>query len=353
MPHQLFQSFSQVDGSTTRKYGGTGLGLAISKQLVEMMDGTIGVDSEEGVGSAFWFTAQLGKQVTGVVPATPPPNGTPRQVLVGVAHPTEREVLAHYLTHWGFAPTLVASAEAAHHHLTDPSRFEAFIVDQHLPDGDGCDLVAALRQHPQGAGVAVTVLIPPGVDTRTLTPKYQVTLVRKPLRQAALQAALLEGLNHAEAPLALVTNGVADPTTQPAHQIRILLVEDNRINQKVAQRHLERLGYTCDIATNGVEGVAAWQSGTYAAILMDLQMPEMDGLEATAAIRKQETDGMHIPIIALTANALEGERQRCLSHGMNDYIAKPFKQDTLAAVLRHWTAVGSHDGVGRPNTSRA
>ncbi|GIV59459.1 MAG: histidine kinase [Rhodothermaceae bacterium] len=358
---RLFQSFSQVDGSTTRRYGGTGLGLAISRQLVEMMGGEIGVESEVGKGSTFAFTVRLRRQSEATEDGRTAGRLTGRRVLIVDDNATNRRILELQTKAWGMAPTLAASgpealailrAEAVEQHP-----FDLVILDHMMPEMNGLEVAARIKEDPRLAATRILLL------TSYLDTEHQATARRigieatmnKPARQSYLfkkLVALVEGPDPEEmAPRGQGPATDKAPTPSRAEKGRILVVEDNVVNQKVAVHHLNRLGYRADVASHGREALTALARADYDLILMDIQMPEMDGFEATAHIREREPAGTRIPIVAMTANAMEGERQRCLESGMDDYIAKPFKQKELAQVLAHWigqpAGVVPPDGTGR------
>jgi two-component system, sensor histidine kinase and response regulator len=347
---RLFQSFSQGDSSTTRQYGGTGLGLAISKQLVEMMGGTIGVDSSLGRGSTFWFTVRLAKQPASAQP-TPLPAGDlrGRRVLIVDDNATNRMILRHQVTAWGIGADEAASGPLALETLRAAAMrdepYDLVILDMQMPGMDGLELARQIKADP-----ALALL--PLVMLTSITQRAHEELVRqagiaayltKPVRQSQLFDCLMLVMGtptEAARPSPRATRPLinrhrlaeAKARTHP----RVLVAEDNRVNQKVAVRLLEKLGYRADVAANGHEVVEALARIPYAVVLMDCQMPRMDGYEATAAIRQREGPSRHTPIIAMTAHAMQGDRERVLAAGMDDYIAKPVQADALATVLRRW-----------------
>jgi signal transduction histidine kinase/DNA-binding response OmpR family regulator len=346
----LFQSFSQADSSTTRQYGGTGLGLAIAKQLAEMMGGSIGVDSTPGQGSTFWFTVRLAKQ-----PASA--QTTPhlevdlrgRRVLIVDDNATNRTILHHLVTAWDISADGAASGQLALGMLrTAAMRHEPYdlaLLDMQMPAMDGLELARQIKADPVLAGlplVMLTSITQRGHEELVLQAGIAAYLT-KPVRQSQLFDCLMLVIGTSTQAV-----GPSSRTTRPlidryrlaqvkAHaQARILVAEDNVINQKVAVRLLERLGYRADVAGNGHEVVEALARISYAAVLMDCQMPQMDGYEATVAIRQREGSSRHTPIIAMTANAMQGDREKVLAAGMDDYITKPVGAAALAAVLRRW-----------------
>jgi signal transduction histidine kinase/DNA-binding response OmpR family regulator len=363
----LFAAFSQVDGSTSRRHGGTGLGLAISKQLAELMDGCIGVESERRVGSTFWFTARLMKPSGGATsahPARPPrPELGSRRVLVVDDNATNRSILERQLASWGIESVSVEDGPRALALLRAAGEppFDLAILDMQMPGMDGLELARAIKAHPVTQTVPLILLTSMGL--RGLAEEARragiAVCLSKPVRQSHLYDCLAtalaawgddtpgdvgrvnaappgQGLHRVAAAVRGHSVGMAAPYA------RVLVAEDNVVNQKVTCRMLEKVGYRVDVVGDGAEALEALTRIAYDAVLMDCQMPEMDGFEATAAIRAREWGGAsarperRMPIIALTANALQGERERCLAAGMDDYISKPVKLDELAAVLRRW-----------------
>lgn len=371
---RLFQSFSQVDASTTRRYGGTGLGLAISQQLSQMMGGQIGVESEVGIGSTFWFTVQV--EVASAATYTDEGSldshalhegvslsGLPmnadlvgKRVLIVDDNATNRRILFHQTSRWGMAPEMAEDAQTALMMLRNTADrgtpYDLAILDFMMPRMDGFGLATAIKEDPRIAAIPLLMLTSYSQRGHRERAGHLgiAAYIAKPVRQTQLHAALVHLLGSPSLPIPLgirptgdiaslsATNAKSASLATASNKGFILIAEDNSVNQKVALRQVERLGYRAEVVNNGKEVVAALLHTHYDAILMDCQMPEMDGFEATAAIREMEREGRmpHIPIIALTANALTGEDQVCLAAGMDDYISKPVKMEVLDVALAKW-----------------
>lgn len=338
---KLFQAFTQVDASTTRKYGGTGLGLAICRQIVEMMGGQIGVESQEGRGSCFWFEIPclLGTAVEESPLHTAGLAGK-RVLLVDDNH-TNLEISAYHLRHWGLEVLTATNARTALELLSHPQPdllpIDLALLDMQMPDVDGLTLGRQIRQLPQASTIPLVMLTSLGQTDPQCRAEFDAYLV-KPVRPSRLFNTLLALLNSPVPETVPPTTVAPEPSIEcPRPSLRILIAEDNITNQKVALRQLKNLGYGADVVSNGLEAVQAWETVGYDLIFMDCQMPEMDGFEATRQIRAKESlTATHVPIIALTANAMPEDRQRCQAAGMDDYLSKPVRKQDLAAKLLQW-----------------
>ncbi|MGA7142904.1 MAG: response regulator [Desulfobacterales bacterium] len=345
---RLFKSFSQVDSSTTRKFGGTGLGLAISRQLAELMGGRIGVESQEGKGSTFWFTAIFKKQPEwDKAEISVPEDIRKKHILIVDDNATNRFVLKEQLKLWGCRYKEASSGEQALETLRlaraerDPC--EIAIIDMQMPGMDGETLGQKIKQDPDLKNTILVLLTSLGKwsDARRIERTGFAAYLTKPVKQSQLYDCL-----------AMVTGASAElPKDQPAttvtryavaddkkHQLRILLVEDNMTNQKVALNILKRFGYNTDAVVNGKEAIKALEMIPYDIVLMDCQMPEMDGYEATGEIRNPASKVLdhEVPVIAMTAHAIKGDRERCLEAGMDDYLCKPVNPRELCDMIEKW-----------------
>jgi PAS domain S-box-containing protein len=334
---RLFQPFSQADSSTTRRFGGTGLGLAICRELVELMSGRIGVDSTLGHGAEFWFEVPLVPAASG---ASPPDRVVPlhgQRILVVDDHAPNRLLLRTWLEHWGCTVVDAPDADAALAALDRAERrFDAALIDLQMPRVDGRMLGAMLRSRPDGAmpRLLLTSMGTP-LTTRERDDDGFAAVLEKPLRAQQLCQALAGALGRALPPAAPATAPVA-PSAAPIASGRVLLVEDNATNQLLAKRLLERYGCTVDVANHGGEALRALAATRYRMVFMDCQMPEMDGFEATRRLRLGEagSDAARVTVVAMTAHAMPGDRERCLAAGMDDYLTKPIDRAELERVLR-------------------
>ena len=334
----IFEAFSQADTSTTRKYGGTGLGLTISARLTEMMGGLIWLESDVGRGSCFHFTARLGIGASLEPEATEPIDLHGLAVLVVDDNSTNREFLRGLLVRWNMRPQTEDGAETALAALRraqetgDP--FRLVLTDCHMPIADGFTLAERIKQDPQFAGIGILMLSSAGQrgDAARCRQIGISGYLTKPISQPELRRAIESAVGGRQA---------SEPTLVTRHslrenrrRLRVLVAEDNAVNQRVAARILERAGHSVVIANNGREALAVVASQDIDVILMDVQMPEMDGVEATALLREGEKlTGAHLPVIALTAHAMKGDREHCLSAGMDGYISKPLRADELLEAL--------------------
>ncbi len=352
---RLFEAFSQADASTTRRYGGTGLGLAISARLVELMGGTIGVDSEEGTGSTFWFTARLAKG-SELVTRLPSPRSdlAGLRVLVVDDNATNRDVLEQMLSAWGIEVATAESGAVALHLLRDAAgrqdAVDLVVLDLNMPEMDGVGVARCIAEDPSIAGVRTVLLTSSAQrgEAREARGAGVDGFLAKPVRQSHLYDCLATVMGDRDRVAPLVTRDRL-VEERGRNRARLLVAEDNTVNQKLATHLLEKMGYRVDLAANGEEAVRAVALVAYSAVLMDCHMPELDGYEATAAIRRMELDGDHTPIIAMTASAMEGDRDRCLAAGMDDYVSKPVNTRELAAALeRHSRGNGHSPPVDAP-----
>jgi PAS domain S-box-containing protein len=337
---RLFHSFTQADASTTRRYGGTGLGLAISRRLVELMGGEISVTSEPGAGSAFSFTAAF----PGHSGPRPAPTGLAgRRALVAGGGEEMRasviDALAREGLHVRGAADRAQTESALHAAIDAGAPFEVLLVDAALAGGD-VGLLADLERGERPIGIPRILLVPFGrpMAPALLAEVHATASVFKPVRRSNLRRALTAALGGQE-PVAALPQRDSSGTPETPAGAHVLLVEDNPVNQKLALAILKRMGHRIDLAGNGREAVEATAKRRYDVILMDCQMPEMDGFEATRSIREQAAEGYHTPIIAMTANALEGDRERCLAAGMDEYLTKPIRPARLEEMLARFLGV--------------
>jgi len=344
----LFKAFSQADGSTTRKYGGTGLGLAISKKLVNLMDGEMKVESEPGKGSAFSFAALFEKQTLALKPAARHDLNDLR-VLIVDDNATNREILTHHTRDWKMRSALAASGPQALEMMREAAALDPFdlaILDMQMPDMDGLMLGREIKKDPKIAATRLIMLTSLGnqMDAEDMKAAGIEACVLKPVKQSRLFNRIAEIMaNHTPLARKIGSTGsvklsglaIAKPAVVDVKPVRILLAEDNVINQKVAVGLLHNMGYKADVANNGLEVLSALALRPYDLILMDCQMPELDGYETTQRIRSTpEFANMHI--VAMTANAMRGESEKCIDAGMNDYLSKPVRLEALRDMVARW-----------------
>ena len=357
----VFEPFKQGDGSTTRKYGGTGLGLTISSQLAALMGGRIWAESEPGKGSAFHFTARLGLAETPAPTVDPVRPGSELEgisVLVADESATSRTILQEMLAGWGIRSVAVAGISPAMTALTtaiaegDP--FSVVILDIRISGGSGFELVRNIRRAPAEGGPVVIVLTPgPRAGDEEISRTLGIAAyLHKPVSQSELMDAMMIAIAGRSPGPAIAVVEAADSPAVALRPLRILVAEDNRVNQRLLVRMLERRGHSVALVSNGREAVGALTCEIFDIALLDIQMPEMGGLEATAAIRARENSlrerggaAVHIPIVAITANAMKGDRERCLGAGMDGYITKPICQQELFGVIENMLIIKETDSA--------
>ena len=339
---RLFRPFAQADSSTTRKFGGTGLGLAICRQLVELMGGRLDLVSAPGRGSTFWFELSLARTESASAPARSQDTTIAgHRTLIVDDNATNRKILRQQLRAWGIDAVEAVDAEhalglaAAAAQAGQP--FDVGVIDLNMPGMDGIELAAALSADPATTEITLFLLSSSGQRLTSAEAHLRgfAATMTKPVRPSELFDCLVSNLDEGVDPIADSPAAIQRPDSSEVMGV-ILLVEDNTVNQLVGSRILANLGYDFDVANHGGEAVAAVRERRYDAILMDCQMPEMDGYEATAAIRRIEGTTAHTPIIAMTAAAMEGDREACLTAGMDDYITKPARPPAIAAALQRW-----------------
>ncbi len=355
----IFAPFSQADSSTTRKYGGTGLGLTISTRLVEMMGGKMWVESEVGRGSQFHFTARLGlsdaKEIK-IGSIAPPEILRGARVLIVDDNRTNRRILEGMLSRWEMISVSVEEGQQALDALSGARAagqpFSLVLTDMHMPKMDGFTLVEQIRKRPELATATIMMLTSAGHrgDAARCQELGVAAYLLKPIRQSELREAIARVLGaHAQnGAIPLITRYSLHDGRDPAASLHVLLAEDNAVNQRLAVRLLEKRGHRVTVAGNGAEALTAMGKQDFDLVFMDVQMPEMDGLEATAVIRgKEKITRKHQPIIALTAHAMKGDREKCITAGMDGYLTKPIRPQELDDVLEDY--IGAANGVGGPN----
>lgn len=342
---RLFQPFTQVDSSINRQYGGTGLGLVICQRLSEMMGGRTWVESEVGQGSTFYFSI--------VAKANPalPQNSTDqsrspllgKRLLVVDDNATNRRILSLQGQSWGMVVWEAKSGVEALNWVESGEQFDIAILDLQMPHMDGLTLAATLKTHPGTKNLPLIVLTSMGkLELEdSINSIHCTAFLNKPIKQSQLHNTLLQILGEQPIKVRQPAPATADPLLAERHPLRILLAEDNVVNQKVALQLLQRIGYRADIAGNGLEVLEALHRQTYDVVLMDVQMPQMDGLTATQAIRQKWTEAQRPYIVAMTANAMQGDRQICLDAGMDDYVSKPIRMDELKQALSKCLPISS------------
>jgi CheY-like chemotaxis protein len=335
---RLFQSFSQVDASTTRRYGGTGLGLAISRRLSELMGGRMWVESEVGEGSTFHFTirAEAAPVPTPEYLQGARPDLKGKRVLIVDDNETNRRILVLQTEAWGMAPRETASPAEALGWVRSGDALDVAILDMQMPEMDGLMLAAEIQKERDAGELPLVMLTSLGRQEAGMGEVKWAAFLTKPVKASQLYDALVGIFATAvreEPDAERLVGSQFDAEMGKRQPLRILLAEDNAVNQKLALRLLERMGYRADLAANGLEVLEALQRQTYDVVLMDVQMPEVDGLEATRRIRGEIAEGVQPQIIAMTANAMKEDREICLAAGMDDYISKPIRVEDLVGAL--------------------
>jgi len=347
---RVFESFSQADASTTRKHGGMGVGLSTAKQLVELMGGMIGVDSTPGKGSTFWFTLPFEKRTSDKLPVAASKLSFPgSRALIVDESETSRKIIEHNLSSWGLRSRSAAGNDQAIERLKaevllgDP--YKAVIFDLRSRSIDGLELARRIKADPKIADTALIMMIPLGeqIDDEAIRDRGVSSYLTKPVEPSelfdCLTLALARDFRRANEATVTPSAPLEPLRTVPAGEVKILIAEDKPLNRKLTMSQLQSLGYSADAVSNGQEALDAIKRKPYDVILMDCQMPVMDGYQATMEIRKHEGPKRRTCIIAMTAHAMEGDREKCLAAGMDDYLSKPTRQQDLAAALAKWAGV--------------
>ena len=355
----IFEKFTQADASMTRRYGGTGLGLAISKQIVEFMGGTIGVSSTLGRGSTFWFTVRLGLDKAPQTRTILSASLVGVRVLVVDRNKINRQTLLDLTSNWGMKGDAVSTSEEAiaamRRACASEQPYHMAIIDSNLEDDNTESIGRRIKSDPQLMDTVLFVITAVGKrgDARRLSDAGFAAYLVRPIHQATLMEALATAwgskLQGVTTPLitrhtlaeARASQAPSAPRQSGTTRAYVLIVEDNLLNQKLALRMLEKLGYRADLADNGRDAVRMIEKGGYDLVFMDCQMPEMDGYEASAIIRQREKEsGQHLPIIAMTAHTMTGDRDKCMEAGMDDYISKPIRKEQIVQVISKWVPGG-------------
>jgi CheY-like chemotaxis protein/HPt (histidine-containing phosphotransfer) domain-containing protein len=350
---RLFKSFSQADASTTRQYGGTGLGLAISKRLVELMRGKMWVESVPQKGSTFHFTLPM-QAATSLAPI-PSEAAEPRlagmRLLIVDDNITNCRILSVQTSRWGMAPRVTQKPVQALEWARAGEKFDLAILDMQMPEMDGLMLATEIRKLPNGMSLPLVLLASMGMhpDQSSLAASPFVSCLTKPLKPVQLREALIRVVSGAKtASIRPAPAARLDPGLGQRLPLRVLLCDDNVVNQKVALRLLQQMGYQADLAVNGIEALAALARQPYDIVFMDVMMPEMGGLEATRIIRERQRQRERFPtykspiiVVAMTANALQGDREKCLAAGMDDYLAKPVRLEDVRTIIERWAPIAA------------
>jgi CheY-like chemotaxis protein/nitrogen-specific signal transduction histidine kinase len=344
---RLFQAFSQVDSSTTRNYGGTGLGLAISRRLVEIMQGKMWVESQEHHGSTFYFTitakAAPARHLTPKAESPQAAQLQGKRLLIVEDNKTHRQILNLQTQAWGMIPVVTCSGAEALRYLERQEPFDLAVLDMQMPEMDGIELATRIRQMAVYRHLPLVVLSSLGVSKIDAVKVDFAAILSKPIKQLQLHDVLAKVLGGRSDLMEQVRSEQENVSKipDPSHSLRILLAEDNLVNQKVAIHMLKKIGYQADVVMNGLEAIETLQKSIYDVVLMDLQMPKMDGIEATRHIISRFPPERRPQIVAMTANAMEGDREICLAAGMNDYITKPINIEQLAKALSNCRPISS------------